>query len=128
MGKAKPLTEKMKQAIATIKNSLTTEPVLAHPRFDKQFTIATDASISGLGAVLTQRTDDDKEVVIQYISRALRKHEAKYHIYELEVLAMVWAIGVFHQYLFHAPFDVWVDNKTMTWGLEPRKIPQIAGS
>jgi hypothetical protein len=44
------LTEKMKQAIATIKNSLTTEPVLAHPRFDNQFTIATDASISGLGA------------------------------------------------------------------------------
>jgi hypothetical protein len=38
---------------------------------------------------------------------------------------MVWAIGVFHQYLFHAPFDVWVDNKAMTWFRT--KNSQIAG-
>ena len=57
-----------------------------------------------------------------YISRALKSHEKSYHIYELEILALVWAIGVFKHYLFK-PFQVWTDNKAMTWLKAKRDSP-----
>ena len=42
--------------------------------------------------------------------------------YELEILAMVWAIGVFQHYLYK-PFTVMTDNKAMTWLRTKRECP-----
>ena len=42
----------------TLKEKLTSVPVLAYPSFDKPFTIETDACINGLGA---QLQDDSQQ-------------------------------------------------------------------
>ncbi len=59
------------QAFEKLKELLISEPILIRPDFDKTFILYTDASNFGLGAVLAQKTDDNKEGVINYLSRSL---------------------------------------------------------
>ena len=47
-------------AFVTLKSKLVTPPVFVYPRFGEEFTLETDASIMGLGAVLSQKQDDGK--------------------------------------------------------------------
>ena len=48
-------TSKCESAFHQLRNSLTTAPVLAYPKFDQDYTLETDASIHGLGVVLSQK-------------------------------------------------------------------------
>ena len=74
-----------------IKNHLTNAPVLAYLDWSKTFTLQTDVSIDGLGAVLTQEDEED-EHVITYPSRTLNKAEKNYFVTELECFAVRWGI------------------------------------
>ncbi len=58
-----------------IKNKLATEPIKAHPDFNKPFKLYTDASDTGLGAVLAQDDEEGKERVIAYKARRLSAPE-----------------------------------------------------
>ena len=50
-------TKESEEAFATLKQRLTTLPVLSFPRFNQEFILDTDASSFGLGAVLSQKVD-----------------------------------------------------------------------
>ena len=53
---------KCQQSIRALIDSITSEPVLAAPRFDRTFTVKTDgAQTEGIGGVLTQKDDDGRE-------------------------------------------------------------------
>lgn len=80
--------DKTEQAFSTLKKRLTTAPVLACPDFNQPFSLQTDASVTGLGAVLTQHLHDG-ERVIAYASRTLNPVEKNYNATELECLAVV---------------------------------------
>ena len=71
---------------------MVTLPVLAYPCFGKDFTLETDASVQGLGAVLSQVQEDEKLHPVAYASRALNPSEKNYSVTELETLAVVWAV------------------------------------
>ena len=88
------------EAMQKLKERLTTAPVLAYPLFEKPYTVETDASISGLGAVLSQMQLDKKLHPVAYASRSLSAAEQNYSITELETLAVVWALDKFHTYLY----------------------------
>ena len=92
-------TEASERAFTVLKERLTEPPVLAFPQFDKPFHLATDASETGLGAVLSQ-VIEGKERVVFYASRALRKAEHNYSTVEKEALAIVWAVTAFRPYLY----------------------------
>jgi hypothetical protein len=50
----------------------------------------TDTSALGLDAILSQKDDDDREVVIQYASRWTNNAEQSYAATNLECLGVVW--------------------------------------
>ena len=76
--------------------------ILAYPQFGPghQFVLETDASLAGLGTVLSQNDDKGHLHPVAYASRALLKHEVNYHITELETLVIVWAVKYFRPYLW----------------------------
>jgi exodeoxyribonuclease III len=107
------LPPEVQACIGDIKRYLTSEPILLnHPDFSKPFKVHTDASGNALGATLCQDIDG-KERVVMYISRALREHEKGYIIYELEALAVVWAMGVVRPYVIGTPVTVVTDNQAL---------------
>ncbi len=75
-----------------IKNKLATEPIRAHPDFNKPFKLYIDASDTSLGAVLAQDNKEGKKRVIAYEARRLSASERNYLITEKECLVVVWAI------------------------------------
>ena len=84
--------EKQQKALNFLKERLTDAPILQYPDFQKPFIVLTDASGTGLGAVLSQLDDDGNERVIAYASRALTAAEKNYGITDLECLPVVWAV------------------------------------
>ena len=95
-----------------------TVPVLAFSDFKKPFLLETDASIEGLGAVLSQEQEDGCYHPVAYASRGLKGGELKYHSSKLEFLALKWAMTEqFREYLQYQPFLVRTDNNPLTYVL-----------
>ncbi len=90
-------------------------PILAFPDLNREFCLTTDASCSGLGAVLSQVMDDGEEKVIAYASRTLSDAEKNYSATELECLAVVWATDNFRHYLYGRKFTVWSDHNPLVY-------------
>ncbi len=93
-------------------------PILCYPNFDKDFQLETDASIKGLGAVLSQKQTDGKYHPVAYASRALSPQERNYSITELETLAVVWAVSHFKTYLYGHNVVVYSDHSAVKAVLE----------
>lgn len=113
--------EKQQNAFERLKDCLMKAPILRYPDFELPFILYTDASSTGLGAVLAQK-QEGRECVISYASRATNKSEANYSITDLECLAVVWGIQHYHHYLCR-PFKVVTDHSALKW-LKTSKLPK----
>ncbi len=105
------------EAFDLLKDKLIHYPVLVHPNFAKDFILETDASFSGLGAVLSQQQDDLTVHPIAYASRALLDPETRYSIWEIEVLAVQWALRYFHPYVYGRKTYVYCDQSSVKFAL-----------
>lgn len=103
-------TEKQQIAFETLKDKLCTAPILQYPDFDKTFTLTTDASNDGLGAILSQEGHP-----CCYISRTLNPPEKNYSTTEKELLAIVWAVKRLRQYLLGRKFIIQTDHQALKW-------------
>ena len=95
-----------------LKTMLTTAPVLAYPWLGsgRDFISETDASVVGLGAVLSQEQKDGLPHPIAYASPSLNQYEKNYGISELETLGLVWAVGYFRCYLLGHYCTLYTDH------------------
>ena len=75
-------TTECQKAFENLRDRLTKAPVLAFPDYSLSFTLDTDASDTGIGAVLSQKTSDGKEVVLAYGSRLLSKADRTTALHE----------------------------------------------
>ena len=81
------------------------------PNYSKQFILDTDASLSGIGAVLSQCQEDGCECVIAYASRSLSRQEQQYCVTRRELLAIVEFVHHFCHYLLGKE---WTDHGSLT--------------
>ena len=102
------------EAFQAIKRKLMNAPILAFPQLDVPFVLDTDASDSGLGAVLSQ-VQGGKERVIAYAARALSKAERNYSTTRKELLALVWGAEHFETYLYGRRFLARTDHSALQW-------------
>ena len=96
-----------------LKQLLIHAPVLAFPNFSQEFILETDASGSGLGAILAQQQEDGTIPPIAYASRTLQQHEKKYGATELEALGVVWSVKHFRHYLYGHKCIVYTDHEPL---------------
>ena len=79
----------------------------------KRLILATDASIYGVGAVLSHVFPDGKEKPIAYASRSLNTAERNYSTTEKEALAMIFGVKNFHKFLYGQSFTMKTDHKPL---------------
>ena len=101
-------TQDRDQAVKDIKEAVSTTPILRY--FDTRLpvTIQCDASSVGLGAVLMQQGQP-----ITYASRALSSAEQQYAQIEKELLAVLFAMEKFDQYVYGRHVNVDSDHKPL---------------
>ncbi len=102
------------EAFRRVKHALTEEPVLRAPDFGCPFLLQTDASETGLGAVLSQVQEGEEHPVL-YISRKLTKAERNYATVEREALAIKWAVLELRYYLLGRKFTLLTDHAPLQW-------------
>ncbi len=107
-------TNEAKDAFQDIKTALCKDPVLYCPNFEEPFVLQTDASDSGIGAVLLQGESDSRHPVA-YISRKLHAREVRYCTVEKECLAVKWALDTFKYYLLGREFTLETDHRPLQW-------------
>lgn len=101
-------TPEAEEAFNTLKHALVTAPVLARPDFAKQFTIETDASDTGIGAVLSQESHP-----IAFLSKALGQRSRGLLTYEKECMAVLLAVEHWRSYLQHQEFVILTDHYSL---------------
>jgi hypothetical protein len=119
---AKPMTELLKKGVKfvwseecdkafhTLREHLTSTPVLTQPNMSKPFEVFCDASGTGLGCVLMQENR-----VIAYTSWALRPHEKNYPTHDLELAAVVHALKIWRHYLMGNHCNIFTDHKSLKY-------------
>ncbi len=103
------------QAFTKLKQALVSPSVMGYPLNDGgDFMLDVDASGVGIGGVLSQ-IQGARERVIAYASRAMNKAERNYCITEQELLAVVYFVQYFRQYLLGRKFIVRTDHQALVW-------------
>ncbi|XP_077560624.1 uncharacterized protein LOC144175419 [Haemaphysalis longicornis] len=125
---AKPLTELTRKgaknvidwnddnerAFCTLKQNLSSAPILRAADTSKQFVLRTDASDKCLGAVLLQEYNGQLHPV-SYASRMLSPRESRYSTVERECLALLWAVRKHNIYLYGKEFILQTDHQPLQY-------------
>lgn len=124
---AKPLTDLLKkgaifawtnqhhQSFVALKHAITSALVLMLPDFSQPFVLETDASGTGVGAVLMQRGHP-----LVFMSKALGPHLQGLSMYEKEYLVVLMAVEQWRCYLQHTEFHIITDHKSLMQLTEQR--------
>jgi RNase H-like domain found in reverse transcriptase/Reverse transcriptase (RNA-dependent DNA polymerase)/Integrase core domain/Integrase zinc binding domain/Zinc knuckle len=115
--------DKCQTAFETLKQRLTTSPILSMPTDEGEYRLDTDASNVAIGAVLSQ-IQDGQEKVIAYASRTLSGPERNYCVTRKELLAVVYYAKHFRPYLLGRTFVIRTDHSALGW---LRRTPQPIG-
>ena len=87
---------------------------MAFPDFLKDFIIYVDGSKErGYGVALHQKDNEGIERPVLFLSKALNAAEKNYWATELEVGALVWALGKLQQYVDAGNLTVYTDHEAL---------------
>jgi hypothetical protein len=111
-------------AFATLKNLLTTAPILLTPNMAQPFRIECDASDFGIGAVLLQQDPqaNNEWKPVAYESRKLSMQERAYPAQERETLSILHALRVWRCFVDGNDYEVYTDHLPLKYYDETKKI------
>jgi len=105
----------------SLKEALISSPALALPGDEGIYVFDTDASNFSVGAVLSQKQDGE-ERVIAYASKALSRYERNYCVTRREMLAVVYYMRAFRQFLLGRKFLIRTNHAALQW---MQKTPEL---
>ena len=126
--------ERQQQAFEELKRRMCQGPVLQQPDFGKKFYLQADASLYGVGAILSQEgkhltptlAKQQKPILhpIAYYSATFTQIERNYDIYERELLAVMKALAHWRQYLgwTKEPFVIMTDHANLQYWKLPKNL------
>jgi len=112
----------MGQAFTAAKEALAQVTLLHHPAMDVQLSLTTDASNSGIRAVLEQRIQGMNQP-LAFFSRSYTPAQRNYSTYDKELEAIFQGIRHFNTYLEGRQFTVFTDHKPLTHALAKSTDP-----
>lgn len=112
-------------AFQKLKSSITSGPVLRHPDPSLPFTVESDASDFAMGAVLSQPSVDNPEILhpVAFFSRKLETAERNYDVHDKELIAIICALEHWRHFLVGSPFliSVLCDHRNLIF-FQSRRI------
>ena len=99
--------------------------MLIFPDPSRQFIIEVDASDTGIGAVLSQRAEEDQQVhPVAFLSRRFTPAERNYYVGNRELLAVHAALVERRHWLEGAqhPVLIWTDHKNLNYIREAKRL------
>jgi transposase InsO family protein len=115
-------TDECESAMIQLKDALVNAPILGYPDYNAPFILATDASGSAIGGILSQMDDEGKERVIGYYGRTLQGPELRYSVTEKEAMAIFASLKHFKQYVQHTRVIIRSDHQPLK-GLFNHSVP-----
>nr|GEU69852.1 putative reverse transcriptase domain-containing protein [Tanacetum cinerariifolium] len=110
-------SEKAEAAFQLLKQKLCSPSILALPEGSENFVVYCDASRKGLGTVLMQR-----EKVIAYAPRRLKIYEKNYTTHDLELVAVVFTLKMWRNYLYSKKCIMFTDHKSLQHILDQKEL------
>jgi hypothetical protein len=104
-----------KQAFLDLKQAMCTTPVFTFPGFNKKKLVESDASITSIGAVLTQDGQP-----LAFTSQALSGHNLDKSTYEKEIMAILHVVHTWRPYLLGRHFQIKTNHHSLKYFLKQR--------
>jgi len=95
-------------------------PIMRHFDQDRPAMIETDASDFAIGAILSQKFEDGKIHPVSFISKKLSDAEFNYDVYDKEMLAIVYSLEKWRQFLQGSEFKttIFSDHQNLSYFTE----------
>ncbi|XP_030745261.1 uncharacterized protein K02A2.6-like [Sitophilus oryzae] len=101
-------TDNQTKCLQMLKNIVSSAPVLANFDVNKEITIQTDSSQSGVGCVLLQENRP-----VAFGSRALTDSETRFSQIEKEMNAILYSCQKYHSYIYGRKVKILTDHKPL---------------
>ena len=111
-------------AFDSLKERITTAPILILPDNSKPFRIEADSLDFATGAVLSQQSsEDNKWHPVVFLSKCLSPVEQNYKIHDKEMLAIVRVLEEWRHFVEGAEHccDIWTDHKNLKYCMTAKK-------
>ena len=105
------------KAFQELKRRLTSAPILIVPERGRRYTVYCDTSKAGLGCILMQSGR-----VVAYGSHKLKNHEQNYPTRDMELVAIVFTLKIWHHYLYGEQFEVYLNHKSLKYIFKKRDL------
>lgn len=109
------------EAFTMLKEKLVSSPTLAIFNPTSETELHTDACKTGLGAMLFQRQEDGQLHPVSYYSKRTTDCESRYHSFELETLAIIYALQRFHIYVHGIQIKLVTDCDSLRMALSKKE-------
>ena len=117
-------TEETQRSFDSLKQKLTSSPVLMMPDQTRPFQIKCDASKYASEAVLTQQDNNGDRHPVVFLLKTFSETERNYEIYDRELLAIIWALEEWRHYVQGSGHTtiIYSDHQNLTYFQSAQKL------